>query len=292
MIRSMTGFGKVEWELDQGTLSVEVRSVNSRYFDFSIRFPEIFEHLEEEIKRRFSQQLIRGRVKVFITLNGVDEGQQSIQLNREKAGHYRNLLKETAEFIDSSEPLTLAHILNFPDIFDIQSKDLVTEKLKNDLFGAIDAVIKKVMEMQQIEGGHLAEDILQHIAIVEDFTGKIKALSGRNKQDYFRKFREKLLLFTENLNIDESRLIQEAALIAKKIDVTEECERLSSHLKQFRSYRDSVEPVGKRMTFLLQEMNREISTIGAKSEDTVISHYVVEVKNELEKIREQAQNIL
>jgi len=292
MIRSMTGFGKVERNLTQGTLSVEVRSVNSRYFDFSVRFPEIFENLEEEIKRRFSNRLTRGRVKVFITMNGASDEQKPIQLNRVLVERYRTLLKEASEALGSPEVVSLNHLLNFTDIFEVKAPENEAEALQTELFPAIEEVIGEVLKMQDIEGSHLATDIKAHLDLVQDIAAQILQISLENKQVYFEKVKEKLLLLTGDLNIDESRVIQEAALYSKKIDITEECERLDSHIRQFRTYYDLPEPVGKRMTFLIQEMNREISTIGAKSENASVSHHVVEIKNELEKIREQAQNIL
>jgi len=288
----MTGFGKVERNLTQGTLSVEVRSVNSRYFDFSVRFPEIFENLEEEIKRRFSNRLTRGRVKVFITMNGASDEQKPIQLNRVLVERYRTLLKEASEALGSPEVVSLNHLLNFTDIFEVKAPENEAEALQTELFPAIEEVIGEVLKMQDIEGSHLATEIKAHLDMVQDIAAQILQISLENKQAYFEKIKEKLLSLTGDLNLDENRVIQEAALYSKKIDISEECERLDSHIRQFRTYYDSPEAVGKRMTFLIQEMNREISTIGAKSENATVSHHVVEVKNELEKIREQAQNIL
>ena len=292
MIRSMTGFGKVERNLEQGTLSVEVRSVNSRYFDFSARFPEIFESLEEEIKRRFSSHLTRGRIKVFITLNGAPDEKKHVQINRDLVERYRDLLQEANESLGSSAAVTLDQLLNFPDIFEVKAPENEAEALQTELFQAIEDVIGEVLKMQDAEGANLAAEIKAHLDLVQDIVAQILQISLENKQAYFEKVKERLLLLTGDLNIDESRVIQEAALYSKKIDISEECERLDSHIRQFRTYYDSPEAVGKRMTFLIQEMNREISTIGAKSENASVSHHVVEIKNELEKIREQAQNIL
>lgn len=292
MIRSMTGFGKVERELKNGVLSIEVRSENSRYFDFSVRLPEIFEAWEEEIKRRFSSRLLRGRVKVFITLNGSRDGKKHIQLNRKLLEHYRALLEEANESLGKPEAVTLSNLLNFTDIFEVKSPENDTKLLQDELFQALEDVIIEVLKMQDAEGAHLAGEIKTHLDLIHGVTAQIQQISVQNKQAYFEKVKEKLLLLTGDLNIDESRIIQEAAIYSQKIDITEECERLDSHIRQFRTYYDIPEPVGKRMTFLIQEMNREIGTIGAKSESAVVSHHVVEIKNELEKIREQAQNIL
>ncbi|HCK99820.1 MAG TPA: YicC family protein [Candidatus Marinimicrobia bacterium] len=292
MIRSMTGFGKVERQLKSGVLTIEVRSENSRYFDFSIRCPEIFEAREEEIKRRFSSRLLRGRVKVFITMNGSQDEKQHIQLNRKLVDHYRTLLEEANESLGSPEAITLSHLLNFTDIFEVKAPENDAEALQGELFQALEDVIAEVLKMQNAEGAHLAGEIKTHLDLIHDITTQIQQISVQNKQTYFEKVKEKLLLLTGDLNIDESRIIQEAALYSKKIDITEECERLDSHIRQFRTYYDTPEPVGKRMTFLIQEMNREVGTIGAKSESAEVSHHVVEIKNELEKIREQAQNII
>jgi uncharacterized protein (TIGR00255 family) len=291
MIKSMTGFGKVERELENGTLSVEVRSVNSRYFDFSINLPQIFKSCEEDIKRIFNSKLKRGNVKVTISLNGQRE-QNKVGLNRDLLNHYCELLNQASESLNSDEPLRLEHLLNFSEIFEYKPVEFDVEKVNKELFKALEDAVSDLVKMQKKEGKNLTIEIKQHLDITHDVILKIKALSAQLKDEYFKKSRAKLMAFLDELDIDENRIIQEAAVFSKKIDITEECERLDSHLNQFRSYLDLDEPVGKRMTFLIQEMNREISTIGAKSESAQISHFVVDVKNELEKIREQAQNIL
>ena len=291
MIKSMTGFGKVERELENGTISVEVRSVNSRYFDFSVNMPEIFKSCEEDIKRLFNNRLVRGRVKLTIYLNGQPE-QNKVGLNRDLLDHYCELLNQVSESLNSDEPVRLDHLLNFSEIFEYEPVEFDEEKVNKELFKALEDAVSDLVKMQEKEGENLAIEIKQHMDITHDVILKIKTLSSQLKDEYFKKSRAKLMLLLDDLDIDENRIIQEAAIFSKKIDITEECERLDSHLNQFRSYLDLDEPVGKRMTFLIQEMNREISTIGAKSESSEISHLVVDVKNELEKIREQAQNIL
>jgi len=292
MLRSMTGFGKVERELEQGSLTIEVRSENSRYLDISMRIPEVFEALEEEIKRRFGNQLVRGRVKIAITLNGSPGDKKNMQLNRDLLERYHRLLEEANDALGASADVTLDHLLNFEDIFEVKVPTNAAEGLQSALFQAMDAVVAEVQEMQTREGTHLEQEIRQWLDLIEKLVSQIAAISARNKNNYLAKFKEKLQLLVSDLEVDDNRILQEAALYVKRIDISEECARLGSHIHQFRSYFDLAEPVGKRMTFLLQEMNREISTIGAKSEDAEISYLAVEVKNELEKIREQAQNIL
>lgn len=292
MLRSMTGFGKVERELEQGSLAIEVRSENSRYLDISMRIPEVFEALEEEIKRRFGNQLVRGRVKIAITLNGSPGDKKNMQLNRDLLERYHRLLEEANDALGASADVTLDHLLNFEDIFEVKVPTNAAEGLQSALFQAMDAVVAEVQEMQTREGAHLEQEIRQRLDLIEKLVSQIAAMSARNKDNYLAKFKEKLQLLVSDLEVDDNRILQEAALYVKRIDISEECARLGSHIQQLRSYFDLAEPVGKRMTFLIQEMNREISTIGAKSEDAEISYSAVEVKNELEKIREQAQNIL
>ncbi|MBL7066904.1 MAG: YicC family protein [Candidatus Marinimicrobia bacterium] len=291
MIKSMTGFGKVERELENVTLSVEVRSVNSRYFDFSVNMPEIFKSCEENIKRLFNNKLVRGSVKLTIYLNGQQE-QNKVGLNRDQLDHYCELLNQASESLNGNEPVRLDHLLNFSEIFERKPVEFDEEKVNKELFKALEDAVSDLVKMQEKEGENLAIEIKRHLDITHNVILKIKTLSSQLKDEYYKKSKAKLMSFLDDLDIDENRIIQEAAIFSKKIDITEECERLDSHLNQFRSYFDLDEPVGKRMIFLLQEMNREISTIGAKSESAQISHLVVDVKNEFEKIREQAQNIL
>jgi uncharacterized protein (TIGR00255 family) len=292
MIKSMTGFGRTERKIDNGMLSIEVRAVNSRYFDFSVRLPEIFEDQEEEIKQRFYKRIRRGRIKLSITWNGQLEDQRKVTLNRETLRHYRDLLNQANTLLESHEPVGLSQLLNFPDIFEVKPPELDEAEIHNELYAALEDVLSDLLSMQAKEGAHLAREIEGHLAAIREALKKIIDLSNQMKKSNFLKIREKMMALCQDLEIDENRLLQEVAINAKKIDITEECDRLESHLKQFTGYIDSDEPVGKRMTFLLQEMNREISTIGAKSENARISHCVVDVKNELEKIREQVQNIL
>lgn len=292
MLRSMTGFGKVERELEQGSLAIEVRSENSRYLDISMRIPEMLEPLEEEMKRRLSNLLVRGRIKVAITLNGSSADKKIMQLNRELFERYHRLLREANEVLGASADVTLDHLLNFADIFEVKVPANDAEVLQPALFQALDEVVAEVRKMQNREGENLALEIRKRLDMIEKLVAQIHAISARNKENYLEKFKEKLRLLVNDLEVDDNRVLQEAALYVKRIDISEECVRLNSHIQQFRGYFNLVEPVGKRMTFLIQEMNREISTIGAKSEDAEISYLAVEVKNELEKIREQAQNIL
>jgi uncharacterized protein (TIGR00255 family) len=275
MIRSMTGYGKVERQMESGNLVLEIRSVNSRYLDIVLKMPEQLDWLANEIKRQLGTKITRGRLEVSVTLNGNSLIKKKVHLNRELFQHYQQLLTEAAQLLNSDEP----------DQFD---DELITQQLA----GMVEAAVNELNTMQVREGEYLAGEIISHMKLIQEKLQRIKSLSKAVKDSFIEKCRAKLKFFLEDIEIDDNRILQEVVLYAKKVDITEECERLDSHLKQLKLYLDSTGEVGKRIDFLAQEMGREISTIGAKSENAELAHLVVEIKNEIEKIREQAQNIL
>jgi len=292
MIRSMTGYGKVERQMESGTLALEIRSVNNRYLDIVLKIPESLDWLASEIKRQLGSKITRGRLEVTVTHNGNSLVKKKVHLNRELFQHYQQLLTEAAQLLNSKEPILLEQMLNFRDIFVPESDLLDKEPITQQLLEMVEAAISELITMQLREGEYLAGEIITHLELIQEKLQRIKLLSEAVKDSYIEKCRAKLKLLLEDIEIDDNRILQEAVLYAKKVDITEECERLDSHLKQLKFYLDSTGEVGKRIDFLAQEMGREISTIGAKSENAELAHLVVEIKNEIEKIREQAQNIL
>jgi len=292
MIRSMTGYGKVERQMESGTLALEIRSVNNRYLDIVLKIPESLDWLASEIKRQLGSKITRGRLEVTVTHNGNSLVKKKVHLNRELFQHYQQLLTEAAQLLNSKEPILLEQMLNFRDIFVPESDLLDKEPITQQLLEMVEAAISELITMQLREGVYLAGEIITHLELIQEKLQRIKLLSEAVKDSYIEKCRAKLKLLLEDIEIDDNRILQEAVLYAKKVDITEECERLDSHLKQLKFYLDSTGEVGKRIDFLAQEMGREISTIGAKSENAELAHLVVEIKNEIEKIREQAQNIL
>ena len=292
MIRSMTGYGKVERQMESGTLALEIRSVNNRYLDIVLKIPESLDWLASEIKRQLGTKITRGRLEVTVTHNGNSLVKKKVHLNRELFQHYQQLLTEAAQLLNSKKPILLEQMLNFRDIFVPESDLLDKEPITQQLLEMVEAAISELITMQLREGVYLAGEIITHLELIQEKLQRIKLLSEAVKDSYIEKCRAKLKLLLEDIEIDDNRILQEAVLYAKKVDITEECERLDSHLKQLKFYLDSTGEVGKRIDFLAQEMGREISTIGAKSENAELAHLVVEIKNEIEKIREQAQNIL
>lgn len=292
MIKSMTGFGKVERQLENGSLSLEIRSVNSRYLDIALKIPEQLEELANEIKRQLSGKITRGRLEVIIALNGSSLITKKLHLNRELVQHYQQLLTETAELLSCNEPIRLEQLLNFRDIFVPETDPFDQESIARQLSEMIEIAANELIIMQVKEGEFLAREIDTHLQLIQEKLNRIKLLSKTVKDSFIGKCRAKLKLLLEDIEIDDHRILQEAVLYAKKVDITEECERLASHIEQLQWYLNSTGEVGKRIDFLAQEMSREISTIGSKSENAELAHLVVEIKNEIEKIREQAQNIL
>jgi len=292
MIRSMTGYSKVERQLGGDILSLEIRSVNSRYLDIVLKIPEQLDCLAPEIKRQLGSKIPRGRLEVTISLNGNSLIKKKVHLNRELFQHYRQILTEAAQLLNSDKPIMLEQMLNFRDIFIPESDQFDHELITRQIAEMVEAAVNQLATMQVREGEYLAGEISTHQELIREKLGRIKLLSAASRGSYIEKCRAKLKLLLEDIEIDDNRILQEAVLYAKKVDITEECERLDSHLEQLKLYLDSTGEAGKRIDFLAQEMGREISTIGAKSENAELAHLVVEIKNEVEKIREQAQNIL
>lgn len=292
MIQSMTGYGKSERRLEQGTLSVEIRALNNRFLDISLRLPEMLETHEDEIKGILRDRLIRGRLQVSVTLSEDTDQLAPLSLNTKLLAHYHRILSEAAAQIGLEETIRLEHLLSFENVLEVESPDWRKAEIERVLRGAVDAAISEVLEMRRKEGKFLGDEVSKHLDEIHSDADEIFRISDEEKTGFYKQFKTKLLDLCEDVDIAEDRLIQEAALYAKKVDLTEEYERICSHIDQFRTFLKSGKPVGKKMNFLIQEMNREVSTIGSKAENAQISHLVVELKNELEKIREQVQNIL
>ena len=292
MIQSMTGYGKSEKQSVHSSLAVEIRAVNNRFFDLSLRLPETLELLEEPLKRTLSAQLLRGRVKMTVTVNGNPEDATGPALNLEGLQTFHESLRQIARKMEIREEIRLEHLLSYPELWTVETTETDLQLLTELLQAAVEEALQELIRMRQAEGQSLYQDILSHLDKITGDLETVERGAAELKKNYFSKTRQRLNMICEDMELDENRLLQEAAILAKKADITEECERLQSHVKQFRNFLESDAPVGKKMTFLLQEMNREITTIGAKAENVEISHIVVNIKDELEKIREQAQNIL
>lgn len=292
MITSMTGFGRAETKENDLEIVAEIRSVNNRFLDIQVRLPKQFVHLEHEVKNLVKQFALRGRINVFVNLKLVsEENLNGLKVNDETVSSYLNLLRKLKKTYRLSGKLRIDHVLTFSDVFtyedDSQFKAEIWEQIKKILTNALQGFLK----MRQDEGLSLQKDLTNRIEMLQANVNKIKLISAGRHNEELAKLKQRLSEIIANENIDESRLDTEIALMMNRIDVTEECVRFDSHNKLFLNSLASTEASGRKLNFLLQEMTREANTIGAKANHVEISHLVVETKEEIEKIREQVQNI-
>lgn len=290
MIKSMTGHGSVEKRFEYGTLSIEMRSVNSRYFDISIKGPDYLEIYKNDFSKILSEKLVRGRVTVFIKIE--QENNDLLSVNTEVAKKIFKDLQELNKELGIEEKVTLKHLLEIPEIVREKEPQIEVKKLVSDITSILSDAADHMNDMRAIEGENLAEGLKNQLAIIQKSLTVIVGKIVERKKSYFEKYKELIKELAGDIKIDEDRLLQEVAVMAKKVDISEECDRIESHISQFLNYLEKNDAVGKKMNFLVQELNREMTTIGAKSESAEISQLVVNMKNELEKIREQVQNIL
>jgi len=292
MIKSMTGYGKAEAMIEARKYAVEIRSLNHRYLEISLRLPGSLSALEMEIKRRIGERFSRGRIEVAIrvdTNGSIEEGR--LELNLPLLRNYFNLLQRLKDEFQLKGEVTLENLTGFKDVFVPVEVETNMEMLAEHIAGVLDEAVGLLTEMRQKEGALLLADLEARIRLIETCLGSISERAPRCVQEYQRRLTERIRELTEGVDIDAARLSQEVAIMADKSDVTEEIVRLNSHISQFHEMLRSEDAVGRKIDFLIQEMNREINTIGSKTGDLEISKNVIEIKSELGKLREQVQNI-
>lgn len=292
MIKSMTGYGKAEAMLDGRKYAVEIRSLNHRYLEISLRLPGSLSSLETEIRRRVGERFSRGRIEVSVrvdTNGNMEEGR--LELNLPLLKNYHDLLRRLKAEFQLSGDITLDHFTGFKDIFVPMEVETDMELIAAQIGTVLDEAVRLLTEMRQKEGELLLVDLDEHIRRVEGCLNVIADRAPKCVQEYQRRLTERVRELTGGVDVDEIRLSQEVAIMADKSDVTEEIVRLASHISQFREMLKSGDAIGRKIDFLIQEMNREINTIGSKTGDLDISRNVIEIKSELGKLREQVQNI-
>jgi len=291
MVKSMTGYGRAESVVGEEKIVVEVKSTNHRYCDICLRIPQKCSSLENEIKRLVLARVSRGRIDLFIQFDSEEKEGLNVELNSPLAQRYYILLKQLKESLQLPGEITLNDILTQKDVivsqFTTQNQVYDWEVLK----GAISSALDELVQIRETEGSLLKEDFLSRLQGIEFLLDHIKSISNSALQDHKRDLREKIRALCNDIEIDELRLAQEVAYLVEKSDITEELVRAQSHLLQFKNWLNSGGAVGRKLDFLLQEIHREVNTIGSKSYHAEISLKVVEIKNELERIREQLQNI-
>ena len=294
MIKSMTAFGRARATVKGKDISIEIRSVNNRYFDCSVKLPRSFSFLEEKIKPYLqSKSISRGKVDVFITIDVINSQLPDITIDEGYATAYINSLNELAEKYSLKNDISVMQIAQNRDIFVIRKSEEDTEKEWADLRAVLDIAIERFIEGRTNEGRNIEIDIKSKIQSISELLNQIEAFSVSDTEGYKQKLEARLreMLSDSKLVFDESRILTECAIFADKIAIDEEIVRLRSHFITFNDIILSNEPAGRKLDFLMQEMNRETNTIGSKCQNASIARIVVEIKCELEKIREQIQNI-
>ena len=296
MIKSMTGYGYAKRTVDSGTsgtidITVELKSVNNRYLDCTIRLPRGFGALEESVKQRVAGAISRGKVDVFITIDTSRAGDVLVRVNRPVADAYMAAFKELTELYALPGPTSAAELMRFPDVLTLEKSETDPQTLLSDVLAVLDEALEGFTAMRCAEGENLARDILARLDTTENLTAQCEVLSPKTVADYRARLEARLAEVLQGQEIDPQRILMEAAIFADRIDIGEETVRLRSHIGQLRNLLLSDAPVGRKLDFLVQELNREANTIGSKGNDAEMARLVVDLKAEIERIREQIQNI-
>ena len=290
MIKSMTGYGKGNISENLRNYQVEIKSVNHRYLDISVKMPRVLSYLEEDVKKVISSKVKRGKIDVFITFENSSTEGKEIKINNEIAKMYINQLKQLAEEENILANIEVTEISKYPDVLSVQNTQ-DDEQIKKELIEATTIATDKLVQMRQVEGSKMAEDLLKRIEKINQKIEKISGLSTGLIEEYVVKLENRIKEILKNQEIDESRLAQEVVIYADKCSIEEEVTRLKSHISQFKELINSDDAVGKKLDFIIQEMNRETNTLGSKANNLEITNGVIDIKTEIENIREQVQNI-
>ena len=292
MIRSMTSFGRSSSEEGKKRFfTVEMKSVNSRYLDVNFRMPKTLISLEEEIRKMISNTLSRGKVDVFINLKNYNEGNGIPKVDINLAQEYLKCLKEIEEKLEVKNDISVMQIARFPEVITVVEEEDKIEEIWEELKPLIQNSLNMMIGMREVEGSKLKEDILSKISQIEQLVSKVEEFADSIPKAFKVKLEERLKELLNNIDIDENRVAMEACILADKATIDEEIIRLNSHINQVRETLNLNEPIGRKLDFIVQEMNRETNTIGSKSSDIQMTNIVIDIKNILEKIREQVQNI-
>ncbi len=291
MVKSMTGFGRNQTISEGYDVTCEIRGVNHRYFDPYIRLSRRYAFLEDRIKKELKEYVSRGRIEIAITIEKTEESNKIIKVDKDLAIAYYNYLKELAEKLDISTGIKVVDVFRLPEVFSLEAREEDLEILWVVLKQSIGVAMESLVEMRIKEGQNLARDILKRNKKILSMVENLEKMAPEVTRDYSEKLRKRILEMVSNEFIDEQRIMQETAIFADKSSITEEIVRLKSHIRHLDEFMNSEEAVGRKCDFLVQEMFREINTIASKANDMEMSLVVVEIKAELEKIREQLQNI-
>ncbi|MCR4780495.1 MAG: YicC family protein [Ruminiclostridium sp.] len=291
MIRSMTGFGRDHRIIDGREYLVEIRSVNSRYYEFNAKLPRAYNYLEEKLKTLVKSKMSRGKVEVSLSIYNITANETQVSLNDGVVQNYLEVLRAAGQKYSLTDDLSVSTIFRMQDAFNVVRAEADEDSIWETVKETAEAALERFVAMREAEGAKMKEDILEKLANVEKMTLTVCEYAPETVAAYRERLFAKMSEILENKQIDEQRILLEAGLFAEKVAVDEETVRLKSHFVQFRDMMTADEPVGRKLDFLVQEMNREVNTTGSKAQDVRITKLVVDMKSEIEKIREQIQNI-
>ena len=291
MIRSMTGYGNAKGSVAGFSITIELRSVNNRYLDLGIKLPRGFLFAESEIKSFVQERISRGKVDFFLSLDTVESDQTRIRVNTHLAEAYRDAIATVGKQLDLPVLTNALDIARFPDVLSPEKEELDREAFMEQLLPLVEEAIRDFNAMRAREGEKLAEDLLKKADRIEELLHEVELQAPKTVSAYRDRLENKLREVLTDTSVAEERILAEAAIFADRVATDEETVRLHSHLSQFRKLMSDGSPIGRKLDFLIQEFNREANTIGSKFQDSEIAYLVVELKSEIEKIREQVQNI-
>lgn len=291
MIKSMTGYGSGKAELGGKTFTVEIKSVNSRYSDFSIKMPRVYTFLEDPVRKAASARINRGKVDIYINVESSGDDDSVVKVNEALAREYLEGLRALSASLNISSNATAETFLRIPDVFTVDKADEDEALILKTVLDALSTALDGFDAMRIAEGEKLAGDLREHLGFILNATGEVEKRSPEIVAEYRTRLEERMRDILGSATYDETRLLTEVAIFADKVNVNEETVRLKSHVGQFSKMLDEGGSVGRKIDFLIQEMNREINTIGSKSNDLDVARIVIDVKAEIEKLREQIQNV-
>ena len=291
MVKSMTGYGRAEETVNGCTITVELRSVNNRYLDCTVKLPRSVSFAEEAVKQAVKASVSRGKVDVFISIKSEGTSDTRVTLNKEVVSGYLAAMGQMVSEFGIRDDISVSTLSRLPEVFTVEKPEVDEEQLKADLLAVVDKALESYNHMRSVEGKALDADLRSRGNTILELVAKVEAGNGQTVIDYRTRLENKLREVLANTSIDEGRILTEAAIFADKVAVDEETVRLRSHLEQMNTMLTGGGAVGRKLDFLLQEMNREANTIGSKCTDVKLARIVVDIKAELEKIREQTQNI-
>ena len=291
MIKSMTGYGGAKGSVEGLEISVELKSVNNRYLDTSVRLPRSFLFAEDGVKAAVQRHISRGKVDVFVSVDSSAAGDMTVKINEPLLKSYMEAINSIANDYGLSNDMTAMSICRFPDVLSVEKKDMDAEAITAGIVAVAEDALKDFDAMRLREGEKLRDDVLSKLETIDSLVSTVEQESPKTLADYRARLDSKMAEVLGSAGIDENRILAEAAIFADRIAVDEETVRLRSHMSQLKTMISGDSPTGRKLDFLIQEFNREANTIGSKCQNSSIAHVVVDLKSEIEKIREQIQNI-